>query len=89
MSTILMIDTPAILYGEDRINNLPKAMALRSGLPAVIQKDNFRYFGFGNDAWTIEIKDLPYLKVGPFHTNVAAGLQLAMISIWQHNNKFL
>jgi hypothetical protein len=29
---------------------------------------------FGNDAWTIAIKDLPYLKVGPFHT--VAGLQL-------------
>jgi uncharacterized protein with von Willebrand factor type A (vWA) domain len=33
---------------------------------------------FGNDAWTIAIKDLPYLKVGPFHTNTVAGLQLAM-----------
>jgi hypothetical protein len=31
---------------------------------------------FGNDAWTIAIKDLPYLKVGPFHTNTVAGLQL-------------
>jgi hypothetical protein len=28
---------------------------------------------FGNDAWTIAIKDLPYLKVGPFHTNTVAG----------------
>jgi uncharacterized protein with von Willebrand factor type A (vWA) domain len=27
---------------------------------------------------TIAIKDLPYLKVGPFHTNTVAGLQLAM-----------
>jgi uncharacterized protein with von Willebrand factor type A (vWA) domain len=33
---------------------------------------------FGNDAWRIEIKDLPYLKVGPYHTNTVAGLQLAM-----------
>jgi uncharacterized protein with von Willebrand factor type A (vWA) domain len=32
---------------------------------------------FGNDAWTIAIKDLPYLKVGPFHT--VAGLQLRWI----------
>jgi hypothetical protein len=32
---------------------------------------------FGNDAWTIAIKDLPYLKVGPF-INTVAGLQLAM-----------
>jgi hypothetical protein len=34
-----------------------------------IQKDNLDILVFGNDAWTIEIKDLPYLKVGPFHTN--------------------
>ena len=33
---------------------------------------------FGNDAWQIEIKDLPYLKVGPYHTNTVAGLELAM-----------
>ena len=33
---------------------------------------------FGNDAWPIKIKDLPYLNVGPYHTNTVAGLQLAM-----------
>jgi uncharacterized protein with von Willebrand factor type A (vWA) domain len=34
---------------------------------------------FGNDAWTIAIRDLPYLKVGPYHTNTVAGLQLQWI----------
>jgi uncharacterized protein with von Willebrand factor type A (vWA) domain len=33
---------------------------------------------FGNDAWPIEIKDLPYLQVGPYHTNTFAGLELAV-----------
>jgi len=33
---------------------------------------------FGDDAWQIEIKDLPYLSVGPYHTNTVAGLELAM-----------
>jgi uncharacterized protein with von Willebrand factor type A (vWA) domain len=33
---------------------------------------------FGNDAWPVEIKDLPYLQVGPYHTNTVAGLELAM-----------
>ena len=33
---------------------------------------------FGNDAWPIKIKDLPYLQVGPYHTNTVAGLELAM-----------
>jgi hypothetical protein len=30
-----------------------------------------------NDA-LFTVKDLPYLKMGPFHTNTVAGLQLAM-----------
>jgi uncharacterized protein with von Willebrand factor type A (vWA) domain len=33
---------------------------------------------FGDDAWPIELKDLPYLQVGPYHTNTVAGLELAM-----------
>src|SRR5690606_41680831 len=33
---------------------------------------------FGNDAWPIEIKDLPYLEVGPDQTNTVAGLELAV-----------
>ena len=41
-------------------------------------KDTIDILVFGNDAWTISIKDIPYLKVGPYHTNTVAGLQLAM-----------
>jgi uncharacterized protein with von Willebrand factor type A (vWA) domain len=33
---------------------------------------------FGNDAWPITLKDLPYLQVGPFHTNTYAGLELSV-----------
>jgi uncharacterized protein with von Willebrand factor type A (vWA) domain len=33
---------------------------------------------FGNDAWRVELKDLPYLEVGPYHTNTVAGLELAL-----------
>ncbi|NVK26973.1 MAG: hypothetical protein HWE14_02950, partial [Flavobacteriia bacterium] len=32
----------------------------------------------GDDAWPIDIGELPYLKVGPYHTNTVAGLELAM-----------
>jgi hypothetical protein len=41
---------------------------------------------FGNDAWTIAIKDLPYLKVGPFHTNTVV-LQLMDLLEERSNNK--
>ena len=33
---------------------------------------------FGDDAWPVKIQELPYLQVGPFHTNTVSGLQLAM-----------
>ena len=41
-------------------------------------KDTLDVIVFGNDAWPIKIKDLPYLQVGPYHTNTVAGLELAM-----------
>ncbi len=41
---------------------------------------------FGNDAWQIEIKDLPYLQVGPYHTNTVAGLELAMDLLRKRKN---
>ena len=81
MSTVLMIDIShsMILYGEDRITPAKKvAMALVELITTRYPKDTLDILVFGNDAWTIAIKDLPYLKVGPFHTNTVAGLQLAM-----------
>ena len=81
MSTVLMIDIShsMILYGEDRITPAKKvAMALAELITTRYPKDTLEILVFGNDAWQIEIKDLPYLKVGPYHTNTVAGLQLAM-----------
>lgn len=81
MSTVLMIDIShsMILYGEDRITPAKKvAMALAELITTRYPKDTLDILVFGNDAWTIDIKDLPYLKVGPYHTNTVAGLQLAM-----------
>lgn len=81
MSTVLMIDIShsMILYGEDRITPAKKvAMALAELITTRYPKDTIDILVFGNDAWTIKIKDLPYLQVGPYHTNTVAGLQLAM-----------
>ncbi|MDB2384992.1 VWA domain-containing protein [Polaribacter sp.] len=81
MSTVLMIDIShsMILYGEDRITPAKKvAMALSELITTRYPKDTIDILVFGNDAWTIKIKDLPYLQVGPYHTNTVAGLQLAM-----------
>jgi Ca-activated chloride channel homolog len=81
MSTVLMIDIShsMILYGEDRITPAKKvAMALAELITTRYPKDTLDILVFGNDAWTIAIRDLPYLKVGPYHTNTVAGLKLAM-----------
>jgi len=81
MSTVLMIDIShsMILYGEDRITPAKKvAMALVELIHRKYPKDTIDLIVFGNEAWPIKVKDLPYLKVGPYHTNTVAGLNLAM-----------
>lgn len=89
MSTVLMIDIShsMILYGEDRITPAKKvAMALSELITTRYPKDTLDILVFGNDAWPIKIKDLPYLKVGPYHTNTVAGLQLAMDMLRRKRN---
>ena len=92
MSTVLMIDIShsMILYGEDRITPAKKvAMALVELINRKYPKDSIDIIVFGNEAWPIKIKDLPYLKVGPYHTNTVAGLELAMdiLRRKRHTNK--
>ncbi|MFM7721337.1 MAG: vWA domain-containing protein [Sediminibacterium sp.] len=88
-STVLMIDIShsMILYGEDRITPAKKvAMALCELITTKYPKDTIDIVVFGNDAWSIEIKDLPYLQVGPYHTNTVAGLELAMDLLRRRKN---
>jgi len=88
-STVLMIDIShsMILYGEDRITPAKKvAMALSELITTRYPKDTLDIVVFGNDAWQIEMKDLPYLQVGPFHTNTVAGLELAMDLLRRRKN---
>jgi len=80
-STVLMIDIShsMILYGEDRITPAKKvAMALAELVKIKYPKDTLDIIVFGDDAYPIQVKDIPYLQVGPFHTNTSAGLELAM-----------
>ena len=89
MSTVLMIDIShsMILYGEDRITPAKKvAMALSELITTRYPKDTLDILVFGNDVWPIKIKDLPYLNVGPYHTNTVAGLQLAMDMLRRKRN---
>lgn len=88
-STVLMIDIShsMILYGEDRITPAKKvAMALGELITTKYPKDTLDIVVFGNDAWPIELKDIPYLNVGPYHTNTVAGLELAMDLLRRRKN---
>ena len=89
MSTVLMIDIShsMILYGEDRITPAKKvAMALAELIITRYPKDTLDILVFGNDAKIIPLKQLPYLKVGPYHTNTVAGLKLAMDILRRRKN---
>ena len=88
-STVLMIDIShsMILYGEDRITPAKKvAMALAELIETRYPKDTLDILVFGDYARQVEIKDLPYLEVGPYHTNTVAGLELAMEILRKRKN---
>lgn len=89
MSSVLMIDIShsMILYGEDRITPAKKvALALAEFIQTRFPKDTLDIIVFGNDAWPIELKDVPYLQVGPYHTNTVAGLELALDLLKRRRN---
>jgi Ca-activated chloride channel family protein len=80
VATVLLIDLShsMILYGEDRITPAKKvAMALSELIMNNFAKDSLDIVAFGNEAWQITVEDLPYLKVGPYHTNTKQALELA------------
>lgn len=79
-ATVLMIDIShsMILYGEDRITPAKEvALGLSELILTRYPKDKLNIVVFGDDAKEITVRDLPFLSVGPFHTNTKAGLSLA------------
>ena len=90
MATALMIDLShsMVLYGEDRITPARKtAMALAELIMTRYPKDTLDIVAFGNEAWEVSVKDLPYLNVGPFYTNTRAGLQRARDILRRRKNR--
>ena len=79
-ATVLMIDIShsMILYGEDRITPAKKvALALSELIKTKFPKDQLYVVAFGDEAKLITVSELPFLEVGPYHTNTRAGLRLA------------
>ncbi|MGH7680524.1 MAG: vWA domain-containing protein [Candidatus Eiseniibacteriota bacterium] len=91
-ATVLMIDVShsMILYGEDRITPAKQAaLALSELILTRYPKDSLSVVLFGDDAWEVKIRDIPYVSVGPYHTNTKAGLVLAqkLLARQKHVNK--
>lgn len=91
-ATVLLIDIShsMILYGEDRITPAKQvALALTEFILSRYPKDSLSVVVFGDHAREIAIQDIPYITVGPFHTNTKAGLQLAqsILRKRKHPNK--
>ncbi|HEX6178560.1 MAG TPA: VWA domain-containing protein, partial [Thermoanaerobaculia bacterium] len=89
---VVMIDIShsMILYGEDRITPAKKvALALTELILTKYPKDSIDVLLFGDEATEVPISEIPYVKVGPFHTNTKAGLELAqrILRRHKHNNK--
>ena len=79
-ATVLMIDIShsMILYGEDRITPAKQVgLALSELIMTRFPKDYLALVVFGDEAKLVSLNELPFLTVGPYHTNTKAGLQLA------------
>jgi uncharacterized protein with von Willebrand factor type A (vWA) domain len=79
-ATVLMIDVShsMVLYGEDRITPAKRvALALCELITTRYPKDALNVILFGDHAWEVQMSEIPYLSVGPYHTNTKAGLELA------------
>jgi len=79
-ATVLMLDIShsMILYGEDRITPAKQvALALSELIMQKYPRDYLALVVFGDEAKLMSLSELPFLNVGPYHTNTRAGLQLA------------
>lgn len=79
-ATVLLLDIShsMILYGEDRITPAKEvALAMMELIRTRYPKDSLHVAVFGDDAVEIPSRQVPYVKVGPYHTNTKAALQLA------------
>jgi uncharacterized protein with von Willebrand factor type A (vWA) domain len=91
-ATVLLLDIShsMILYGEDRITPAKQvAMAFAEMILTRFPKDALDVVLFGDDATQVKVRDLPYVGVGPYHTNTQAGLRAArqILMHRKHHNK--
>ena len=79
-STVIMVDLSHSmeLYDYNRFTAAKKvALALESLIRTQFPRDKLYIVGFGDYARQVQVGDLPYLSVGPEHTNTQEGLELS------------
>lgn len=79
-ATVLLVDIShsMILYGEDRITPAKQvALGLSELILSKYRKDSLNIVLFGDEAREVSVSELPFVQVGPYHTNTKAGLELA------------
>jgi Ca-activated chloride channel homolog len=89
-STVLCLDIShsMILYGEDRITPAKKvALALLELIRTQYPKDSLDVVVFGDDAAMIPPDELPWVNVGPYHTNTRAALELSEKLLMRQKNR--
>ena len=79
-ATVMLLDIShsMTLYGEDRITPAKRvAMAFAELQQRRYPRDSFEVLLFGDDVEEVQVKDLPYISNGPFHTNTCEALRRA------------
>src|SRR5918999_2983858 len=79
-STVIMVDMSHSmeLYDYNRFTAAKKvALALESLIRTQFPRDKLYIVGFGDYARQVKLGDIPYLSVGPEHTNTQEGLELS------------
>lgn len=88
-ATVLLLDIShsMILYGEDRFTPAKQvALALTELILTRYPSDTLDVVLFGDEAMPVDIADLPFVSVGPFHTNTKAGLASARRILMRRKN---
>jgi uncharacterized protein with von Willebrand factor type A (vWA) domain len=88
-ATVLLVDIShsMILYGEDRFSPAKQvALALTELILTRFKGDTLDIVLFGDEAIPVDIADLPYASVGPYHTNTKAGLRHARQILMRRKN---
>lgn len=88
-ATVIMLDMSHSmeLYDYNRFTAAKKvALALESLIRLQFPRDKLYVVGFGDEARELRVQDLPYVSVGPEHTNTQGGLELSRKLLSRHRS---